>query len=170
MLRPFEAMFADNKDYPCQVRGGKQHAFVRIDYYSQAKFKVDVAHKTDNGDAFSRIVIMNGVHKLPYACRIWTDGCGSMVHVKGVAVRLGIDHAYTHPRGPSLNEVEKVCNAMWAAARAHMATTGASDYLFALAVDYIMYMDLRTATTASRLWKIPFELIKGFQPSIAKLH
>ena len=113
---------------------------------------------------------MNGVHKLPYSCRIWTDGCGSMAHVKDAAIRLGIDHAYTPPREPSLNEAEKVCNTMWAAARAHLATTGAPSHLFALAVEYSMYMDLRTATTASRKWKTPFELIKGFQPGIAKLH
>ena len=53
-----------------------------------------------------------------------------------------------------------------------MATTRAPNYLFALvvAVDYSMYMDLRTAPTASRLWKTPFELINRFQPSIVKLH
>ena len=28
-LRSFEVMFADNKDYPCKVRGGKQIAFVQ---------------------------------------------------------------------------------------------------------------------------------------------
>ena len=37
-LRPFEAMFADNKDYLCTVKGGKQSALVLVDYYSQEKF------------------------------------------------------------------------------------------------------------------------------------
>lgn len=114
-LRPFEVMFADNKEYPCKVRGGKQHAFVLIDYYSQAKCKIDVATKTHNGKAFLRIMAMNGVHKLPYQCHIWTDRCGSMAHVRNAATRADIDHAYTPPRDPSLNEAEKVCNFMWAA-------------------------------------------------------
>ena len=30
-LRPFEVVFADNKDQPCVVRGNKQIAFVLID-------------------------------------------------------------------------------------------------------------------------------------------
>jgi len=127
-LRPFEVMFSDNKlrtIYPCKVRGGKQTTFVLIDYYSQARFKVDVARKSDNGDAFNKIAIMNGVHKLPYTCRAWTDGCGSMAHVKDAAIRLGIDHAYTPPREPSLNEAEKVCSTMLVAARTHIRATGA---------------------------------------------
>lgn len=130
-LEPFEVMFADNKDYPCVVRGSKQIAFVLIDYDSQAKFKVDVSAKTENGDAFLKIVAMNGVHKLPYSCRIWTDGCGSMKHVENAAIQAGIDHAYTPPEEPSLNEAEKVCNFMWAAARAHMASSKGPHYLFA---------------------------------------
>ena len=119
---------------------------------------------------FREIAVMDGIHKLPYHCRIWTDGCGSMKGVKEAAIRMGIDHAYTPPREPSLNEAEKVCNNMWAAARSHLATSRAPSNLFALAVGYSMYMDLRTATTASRKWKTPFELIKGFQPGIHKLH
>ena len=31
-------------------------------------------------------VAMNGIHKLPYHCMIYTDGCGSMVHVEAAAV------------------------------------------------------------------------------------
>ena len=42
-LRPFEIMFADNKDYPVTVRGDKQTAFVLICYKSQAKFKMDLS-------------------------------------------------------------------------------------------------------------------------------
>jgi hypothetical protein len=169
-LRPFEVMFADNKDYPCKVRGSKQVAFVLVDYYSSAKFKVDVSAKSDNGNAFRQIVAMNGIHKLPYCCHIWTDGCGSMSHVAAAASSLGIDHAYTIPREPSLNEAEKVCNFMWAAARTHMAVSKAPDYLMAEAVSYSVYVDMRTATTASRDWKTPYELIKGFQPSLVKMH
>jgi hypothetical protein len=34
-IRPFEVMFADNKDCPCTVRGGKQCALVLVNYYSR---------------------------------------------------------------------------------------------------------------------------------------
>ena len=169
-LRPFEVMFADNKEYPCKVRGGKQHAFVLIDYYSQAKCKIDVATKTHNGKAFLRIMAMNGVHKLPYQCHIWIDGCGSMDHVRNAATRAGIDHAYTPPRDPSLNEAEKVCNFMWAAARAHLGASNASTMLFAEAVDYAIHMDMRIAITVTRGWKTPYELIKGAMPCLNLLH
>ena len=113
---------------------------------------------------------MNGVHKLSYHCRIWTDGCGSMNHVEDSAVKLGIDHAHIPPRDPSLNEAEKVCDSMWAAARAHLGTSQAPSKLMAQAVSYSMYMDLRTASTASRGWKTPYEMIKGVQPSLINLH
>ena len=69
-LRPFEVMFVDNKEYPCKVRGGRQHAFVLIDLKPQAKFKVDVSSKSHNGQAFQRIAILNGVHKLLYHCLV----------------------------------------------------------------------------------------------------
>lgn len=36
-----------------------------------------------------------------------------MVHVVASAVLAGIDHAYTPPREPSLNEAEKVCLTRW---------------------------------------------------------
>ena len=168
-LRPFEVMFVDNKDYPCRVRGSGQIAFVLIDLKSQAKFKVDVTAKSHNGSAFQRIAVMNGVHKLPYHCRVWSDGCGSMVHVQDSAVKLGIDHAYTPPREPSLNEAEKVCNTMWAAARTHIALSKSPVTLFAECVSYSMYIDMRIATTLSREWKTPFELLKEIQPSLLKL-
>ena len=126
--------------------------------------------KSENGDAFRKVVAMNGIHKLPYSCRIWTDGCGSMVHAANAATQAGIDHAYTPPREPSLNEAEKVCNFMWSATRAHMATSKAPHHLFAEAVSYSIYTDIRTATTASRSWKTPYELIRGIQPTLLKLH
>ena len=92
-LRPFEAMFVDNKDYPCAVRGGAKTALVFIDYFTRCKFKVDVSTKKNNGRAFLQIVVKNGIHKLSYPCRVYSDGCGSMVHVKEAAVKVGIDHA-----------------------------------------------------------------------------
>jgi hypothetical protein len=82
---------------------------------------------------------------------------------------MGIDHAYTPPREPSLNEAEKVCNHMWAAARAHLAISKAPMTLMAECVSYCMHVDLRIATTANKDWKTPYEIIKGVQPSLLKL-
>ena len=62
------------------------------------KFKVDTFTKADNGFSFRRIVAKNGVHKLPYKCTVYSDGCGSMVHVEIAAVLTGIDHVYIPPR------------------------------------------------------------------------
>ena len=48
-LRPFEVMFADNKDYPCYVRGGYKTTFLFVDYKTRAKYKVGLRNKTENG-------------------------------------------------------------------------------------------------------------------------
>jgi hypothetical protein len=169
-LRPFEVFFVDNKDYSVPVRGGRQTSLVMYDMASTGKFKVDEESKSENGKAFSKLVILNGIHKLPYACTVYSDGCGSMALVEKAAVRLGINHAYIPPHEQSLNEAEKVCNFMWAAARAHLWTSQAPPVLEAEAVSYAMYVDMRMATTASRGWKTPLEIIKGVKPSLLKLH
>ena len=75
-------------------------------FRSTAKFKVDLKSKADNGYTFRKIMAMNGIHKLPYHCRIYSDGCVSMMHVEIATVLMGIDHAYIPPRMPSLNESE----------------------------------------------------------------
>ena len=169
-LKPFEIIFVDNKDYEQPVRGGKQIAFIVYDLKSTAKFKVDVASKAHNGTAFRRIVAMNGIHKLPYLCRVYTDGCGSMVHVEIAAVLMGLDHAYIPPYMQSLNEAEKICYSIWDDAAAVMHASLAPSKLFSEAVSYCMYVNMRTATTASRGFKTPYEIIKGVKPSILKLH
>ena len=169
-LQPFEAMFVDNKDFPCAVRGGASTCLVFIDYMTRTKHKVDLHSKANNGRAFKKIVAMEGIHKLPYHCRVYTDGCGSMVHVKDMAISLGIDHQYIPPHQQSLNEAEKVCDSTFAEARTAMDHHNAPDRLFSLMVDYAMYTDIRTATTASRSWKTPYEMTRGTVPFIGKIH
>lgn len=169
-LRPFEVMFCDNKDYDAPVRGGRQVSFLLYDYKSTAKFKVDLFSKKDNGEAFRRIVALNGIHKLPYSCRVWTDGCGSMVHVELTAALMGLDHSYIPPHEQSLNEAEKICNTIWATAEAQLLHAKAPDTLLAESVGYALYVDMRTATTPGRDYMTPYEIIKGVQPSIDKLH
>ena len=41
---------------------------------------------------------------------------------------------------------------------------------FSLMLDFSMYIDLRTATTASRAWKTPYEMTRGVVPFAGKLH
>ena len=53
-LRPFEVMFADNKDFPCAVRGGHSLCFLLVCYKTRMKAKVDLHSKTENGIAFQR--------------------------------------------------------------------------------------------------------------------
>ena len=169
-LRPFEAMFIDNKDYPCKVRGGAPSCLVFVDYKTRTKHKIDIKNKAHNGMAFKRIVAREGIHKLPYHCRVYTDGCGSMNHVRDAAVALGIDHQFIPPHQQSLNEAEKVCDSIFAETRAVMEHHNAPDRWFSLMVDYAIYTDIRTATSANRDWKTPFELTRGSMPFIGKIH
>ena len=107
-LRLWEVMFVDNKEYPCRVRGGARQALIFICCKSRLKMAVSITSKTHNGKAFSRMIAHNGIHKVEYPCRVYSDGCGSMVHVVDAAVKAGVDHAYVPPRQQSLNEEEKV--------------------------------------------------------------
>ena len=68
-----------------------------------------------------------------------------------------------------MNEAAKVCNYMWTAARAHMSSSKAPNYLMAEAVSYSMHVDRRVATTANRGWKAPYEVITGVKSGILKL-
>ena len=74
LLRPFEVMFVDNKDFDMEVRGGRRFTLVLYDLKSTAKFVVEVSTKAQNRNAFPQIVAQNGVHKLPYHCCVYTDG------------------------------------------------------------------------------------------------
>ena len=78
--RPFEVMFVDNKDYEQAVHGGRQTSFILYDdiVCSTAKFKIYVFKKTENGVALREILSINGGHKFPYSCLVYSDGYGSM--------------------------------------------------------------------------------------------
>ena len=169
-LKPLELMFVDNKDYPCMVRGGAPTTLIFVDYNTRVKLKIDVSSKINNGHAFARMVCYLGAHKLDYPCRVMPDGCGSMQHVVTIAVKMGIDHAFVPPHQQSLNEAEKVADQMWSSARAHILHSSAPDSLFGLAVDFFIYVDMRTATTSSSDWQTPYEMLRGEQPSVVKLH
>lgn len=169
-LRPFEVMFVDNKDYEHDVRGGWKYTLGLVCIKSTARFKVDIVKKTENGLAFRRMAVLNGVQKLPYHCRVYSDGCGSMMHVEVAAVMLGIDHAYIPPHEQSLNEAEKIFLNTWDDTAALMLRSGAPLRLFAECVSFALYVHLRMATTASRQFKTPLEIIRGTVPDIRKLH
>ena len=93
-----------------------------------------------------------------------------MKHVANAATDLGIDHQYIPPHQQSLNEAEKIADSIWGEARAVSLHHNAPDNWFSLMVDMAMYTDIRTSTTASRDWKTPFEMTRGIQPTIDKIH
>mgnify|MGYP001488037148 CR=1 FL=1 len=109
---------------------------------------------------------MLGCHKLPYKCTVYSDGCGSMVHVEIAAVMMGLDHAYIPPHEQSLNEAERIADRAFACARVYLIDSGALPSHFAMALDFTCYMKLRMATTASRNWLTPHEILRNARPSI----
>ena len=170
-LKPFQIMFVDNKDYEQPVCGGHQTTLTLYGVKSTAKFKVNLFKKTENGTALREILSMNGVHKLPYSCLGYSDGCGSMRHVEIAAVTMGLQHAYVPPHEQSLNETEKICLVTWDDAAALMLRAdGMSPRLFNEAVLYSLYVNLRMSTMASRGFKTSLEIIRGTMPDITKLH
>jgi hypothetical protein len=171
-LRPFEVMFGDNKEYPCPVRGGKLIAFVLVDLATNAIYKVDVHSKMSNGLAFRKIVAENGIHKLPYKCSVFVDGCGSMQYVKDTAISLGINYQPTPPYDQSLNMAEKAIDVIFGDARTMMAADGGEEVwgrYYPQAVDYACYVHFVMATTAERKYKTPYEQIKGVVPDVSHL-
>lgn len=171
-LRPFEVMFGDNKEYPCPVRGGKIMAFVLVDLATFAIFKVDVHSKMSNGKAFRKIASEHGIHKLPYKCTVYSDGCGSMEYVKATALSLGINYQPTPPYDSSLNVAEKAIDIVFGAARTMMAADGGEEiwgHFYPQAVDYACYVHFLMATTAERGFKTPYERIKGMVPDVSHL-
>ena len=140
---------------------------------STAKFKVDLFKKTENGTLLRDTLSKNGVHKLPYSCLVYSDGCGPMRHAEIAAVTMGLQHAYVPPHEQSLNEAEKICLVIWDDATALMIRADGihvSPRLFNEAMSYSLYLDLRMSTTASCGFKTPLEIIGGNVPDISKLH
>ena len=169
-LRPFEAMFVDNKDFPCEVRGGCKTSLVLVDYKTQLILKVNVDSKKQNGEAFTKMMAICGVTKLPYKCTVYHDNDGAMKHVVKSAALLQIAAIPLPPHDQSANEAEKVCNYMWRAARMYMIDSRAPHKLFADAVDYAIYIHNRTASTDTRGRKTPHEMAFGIVPSIEHIY
>lgn len=92
-LRPGEIWFADAKPYPVPVRGGTMHAFIAIDVKTARELKVGIRSKTAIGLATRQTIVHWGLHKMPYKCTLYTDGCGAMVHAETAAYALGVDYA-----------------------------------------------------------------------------
>jgi len=168
-LKPYEVMMADNKDLPCEVRGSFGTTFLLIDVKSQQKFCVKLQRKAHNYKALTEIIALTGAHKLSYSCELCTDGCGSMSAVREVSQKMGILHTYVPPHMQSLNEAEKVVDRVFAAARTHMLHKQSPNILFADCVEYVVHVDQCMATTPSRGYLTPLELLSGEQPSMHHL-
>ena len=165
-LRPFEVMFADEKEYDVAQRSGYTTSFVLLDLASDAWFKIDETSKKEHGQSFLRIVVENGIHLLDYPCTLYTDGCGSMRIAAKDSIRAGINHIFIPPHEQSLNEAERIADRAFAAGRTHLIHTGAPPNHMALAVGHVCYMKNRMATSARREWLTPYEIIHGHAPSI----
>ena len=166
-LRPWEVMFADEKEYDRPQRGGYTTTLMILDLASDAWFKYDQTSKVQHGDSFRKFVATNQIHVLDYPRMVYTDGCGSMKHLRTAATKCGINHTYIPAYTQSLNEAERIADRAFAAARVHLASTGAPPEHMIYALDHVCYMKLRMATSARRGWLTPYEIIKGKRPSIS---
>ena len=168
-LKPWEVIMADNKNFPCEVRGGFKTSFAVIDVKTQRKLIVKLIRKAHNHKALAEVFSITGVHKLPYSCTLYTDGCGSMQPVREVALRMGVNHEFTPPHTQSLNDCEKVVDRVWAAARTIMLHTNAPNSVFADCVEMVAHVDQFMATNAARGYLSPLQIETGVVPSIHHL-
>ena len=63
-LRPFEVMFADEKEYDCLQRGGVKTTLMIYDMASDGWFIFDEYRKTDHGDWFRAMVAEHQIQLL----------------------------------------------------------------------------------------------------------
>lgn len=170
-LQPFEAVFADFKEYDCYVRGGAIGFLMVTDYKSRVTCKFDVKQKTEVGIAFQQYAVRWGVHKLGYLCTVHTDGCGSMKHVRQMANRMGIDHRYVPSKRQSLNPAEKAIDVHMSSTRVVLIDTvgEAGHVLFSKCLEHVLHHSLRIATDAPRGWLTPLEIAGYGRPRIDRL-
>ena len=74
-------MFADEKEFDSIQRGGYKTSFMLLELKSDGWFFRKEFRKTQHWESFRQIMVENGVQNLPYDRVIYTDGCGSMMHV-----------------------------------------------------------------------------------------
>ena len=128
-LKPWQVLFADEMEFPTPQCGGTKTSFIEM--ASDGWFFKTETSKTQYGDSFCKIMVENGVHLLACPRVIYTDGCGSMVHVRNMTVSMGINYIAIPLHPQSLNEAERIADRSWSCARIYMISTGAIDSLFA---------------------------------------
>ena len=165
-LKPWEIMFGDEKEYQVTQRGGIKRCYLILELKSDGWFVRNEVSKTEHGESFRSIMVENGVHLLPYPRTIYTDGCGSNKYVKEEAIEMGIHHVLIPPHDASLNQAEQVVDRAFAAARVHQVSCSYAPELECYAVGHVCYMKLRCATTVTRHFITPHEVLKGEKPSI----
>lgn len=169
-LRPFELLFVDNKAYPCKVIGGRQlQALVIVDAKTGAVFKHDVTAKTANGKAFRRMAAIWGLAKLPYPVTVYTDGCGSMVHVHDVCTDLGLNYQETPPYDQSFNRAELAIQMVFGAAGACIMHGHIDPYYYPYVVNQICNIIFIAPSTAARQYESPHQAILGTKGDYSKL-
>ena len=169
--RPMEHVFVDNKDYSQfgPQAGGVVQALVMYDYGSTLKMKVDQPSKEENGKSLKFFAAEFNWRGLPYKVTVHSDSCGSMKHIKEMCAEIGVAYLPLPPHHPNLNEAEKVCNYMWAGGRHNKIMSNCPNKYAHAAIGMAMHHDMFTATTASRQWKSPYEIVTKVVPSIQHL-
>ena len=168
-LRPLEVIMVDNKKYPVIQRGNVKEVFLAVCVKTRLYLKIDLKSKKANRSAMMWIIAKFGVHKLPYSCTVYSDGCGSMIPVSKVVVQTGLNHVFIPPYEQSLNEAEQVCDKGFAVARTLLTRANAPDSLMWAALDMALYTHNRMSTTKLRGYKTPYEMVYGSKPSITHM-
>ena len=159
--RPFEFIYIDNKAYPNAVAGGRMMSLVFVDIATWAVCKRDVTSKAANGQAFRAMAAQWGLTKVPWPVTVFTDGCGSMVHVAKVCEQLGLNHQATPPYDPSLNPCELATQIIWGSARAALLHGAVDPYYYPFVVEAVCQAWFILPTTRARAYVSPHKAIFG---------
>jgi len=170
-VRPFEFIWADNKEYKGLFNGKHRYSLIIYDLYSGGQFALDVTTKRSNGIAFLKWATIFNITKLKYTPTVFTDGCGSMMHLKDAAEANGMRHHYLPANEPNLNLAEHAVRDLFdnAAVVMHAAGVGHRLDLQPAAVQYSAWTTFRCASTANRGFRTPHQLLGLGVPSIALL-
>ena len=167
--RPFEFVFVDNKDFSGfgPQEGGIVMVLLMYDYYSTTIAVYRLTTKVDNSKGLAYFSAEFGWSKLPYKVTVLSDSCGSMAHIKAECSELGLAYKPLPPHHPNRNEAEGGIYTVWSAAmHSHVTANRPPAKHFHRAVDLAAHMHMYMATTESRKYKTPYELITGKIPSI----
>lgn len=148
-LLPFEFVFADIKNLPYET------PILHYKYtivYVCANTNYITVHplraKTESAESVKRFILSNKMHKMPYACAIYTDGDGQFndfdtTDFHAECALYGIHHENIPPHTPELNPAERAIRAVFDMVRAVL-------YDASLSCDYVVEAAKYSAYTLNR--------------------